>query len=320
MSMLRRRLVVLMFLFLTWAYVPTAFAFWMWTPETNKWINPKYVVKETPQEQLDLALGLYDSQDYKEAIKELRKLLKHYPKAVEAPEAQFYIGQSMEAQGELFEAFKAYQMAIDRYPFSERSAQIVQRQYDIGVDLLEGNAQKNGWKKAFSLNEDQVKDVFNAVIKNAPYGDLAPSAQYKIAMYLMEKQLYLEARDEFEKVINDYPASEWAKAAQYQIALVDSKRSTDAQYDQQVTQAAVAEFEEFVAENPDVQLSQEAKAQVMQLREKEAQNSFVVGEFYEKQKNYKAAKIYFRTVTDEYKDTTWAKKALIKLQLITHKD
>ena len=34
-------------------------AFWMWTPETNKWINPKYAVKDTPQEQLQVGTDLY---------------------------------------------------------------------------------------------------------------------------------------------------------------------------------------------------------------------------------------------------------------------
>jgi len=31
-------------------------AFWVWTPETNKWVNPKYSVKGTPQEQLEVGL------------------------------------------------------------------------------------------------------------------------------------------------------------------------------------------------------------------------------------------------------------------------
>ena len=67
-------------------------AFWIWTPETNKWINPKYAVKETPQEQLKVGTDLYEMKEYKQAIREFEKLLKHYPRARQAPDAQYHIG------------------------------------------------------------------------------------------------------------------------------------------------------------------------------------------------------------------------------------
>ena len=159
-----------------------------------------------------------------------------------------------------------------------------------------------------------VIDIFRTVIKNAPYGKLAAPAQYKIGLYLMEKKLYQEARDELEKVINDYPESEWAKAAKYQIAVADSMRSTEAQYDQRITKAAVEEFEEFVEIYPDAELTKDAKDQINQLREKEAENNFVIAEFYEKQKNYKAAKMYYQTVVEDYGNSRWASKALIKIR------
>jgi len=107
----------------------TAHAFWVWTPETNKWVNPKYSVKETPQEQLAFALQAYEAGEYKEAIKEFQKLIKHYPRARQAPEAQFYISQCFENQGKLFTAFNKYQEVIDKYPFSERAPEIIEIQY-----------------------------------------------------------------------------------------------------------------------------------------------------------------------------------------------
>jgi len=295
-------------------------AFWVWTPETNKWTNPKYSVKDTPQEQLEVGLGFYKSEEYKEAIREFKKLIKHYPRALQAPEAQYHIGLSLEEQGEALKAFKAYQVVIDKYPFSELAIEIVQKQYDIGMQLLETASNRGKFIDAFAGADYNVIDVFKTVIKNAPYGDLAAPSQYKIGLYLQEKQLYQEARDEFEKVINDYPDSEWTKAAKYQIALADAQRSTDAQYDQKITQAAVEEFDEFVKMYPDAELTQQAKEQIYQLREKEAENSFVVAQFYEKQKNYKAAKIYYQVVVDDFKDSSWASKSLNKIREMVEKE
>ena len=294
-------------------------AFWMWTPETNKWVNPKYSVKETPAEQLQAGMDLYQTKEHEEAVREFKKVIKHYPLAKEAPEAQYYIGRCLEEEGKPFDAFKTYQIVIDKYPFSERSGEVVQRQYDIGVNLLEGQNKRGKWSQAFLGTDYNVIDVFKAVIKNAPYGPLAPLAQYKIALYLQEKQLYQEARDEFEKVINDYPESEWAKAAKYQIAITDAQRSPQAQYEQETTKAAVEGFKEFVADYPDAELSGQAKDQIHELLEKEAENNFLVAQFYEKQKNYKSAKIYYEIIASDYETSSWAVKALERIREIVPK-
>lgn len=315
-----RIIYILIFLFVASAAVPVpASAFWVWTPETNKWVNPKYAVKDTPQEQLQVGMDYYDADDYKAAIREFEKLLKHYPRSRQAPDAQFAIGRCYEDQGGLYRAYKEYQIVVDKYPFSELSAEIVKKQYGIGVRLLEGEG-KGGFLKALGGGEYDVVDVFKTVIKNAPYGDLAPQAQYKIGLYLLEKDLYQEARDELEKVVNDYPESEWAKAAKYQIAVTDSKRSTDAGYDQKVTQAAIQEFNDFLKDYPDAELSEEAKKQVYALREKEAENAYKIAQFYEKQKKYKAAKIYYQAVVDDFTDSSWASKALVKIREMSGKE
>lgn len=307
---------VVLFLFIS----TNSFAFWVWTPETNKWSNPKYSVKGTPAEQLQEGLNFYKTQQYDEAIKEFKKLIKHYPKSRQAPEALYHIGLCLSEKGELFKAFQKYQKVIKKYPFSERSAEIIQKQYEIGLKLLEGSRGKRTVKDKILGNEYNVVDVFKAVIKNAPYGDLAASAQYKIGLYLLEKKLYQEARDEFEKVINDYPESEWIKAAKYQIAITDAQRSTKAQYDQKVTQSAVDEFEDFLEVYPDAELSKKAKGHIQKLRDKEAKNNYVIAQFYEKQKNYKAAKVYYKVVVDDYKQSKWSAKALKKILEMNQKE
>jgi outer membrane protein assembly factor BamD len=114
--------------------------------------------------------------------------------------------------------------------------------------------------------------------------------------------------------MNDYPDSQWAKAARYQIAHSDAKRSPDAPYDQKVTESAIQEFQDFVKDNPDAELSQDAKGQIQGLREKEAENNFLIAKFYEKQKKFQAAKIYYNTIVENYQNTSWAPRALEKLR------
>src|SRR3990167_7102268 len=86
--------------------LPGNLAFWVWTPETNKWVNPKYAIKDTPQEQLQFGMDFYNAKQYKEAIREFQKLIEHYPRAREAPDAQYHIGLCLEEQDNILGAFK----------------------------------------------------------------------------------------------------------------------------------------------------------------------------------------------------------------------
>ena len=108
------------------------YPYWIWTPKTQKWINPKTAPKPTPKEQFDFAKSLYDIKKYEEAKREFDKLLRSYPKSFEAAESQYYLGLIQEEQGNLYEAYQAYQKTIDKYPFSERIPEIIEREYKIG--------------------------------------------------------------------------------------------------------------------------------------------------------------------------------------------
>ena len=314
--MFRRVLLLLICLFLL---IPKANAVWIWTPQTGKFINPKWAVKPTPKDQLEFARSFMERRKYNEALNELKKLIRHYPRAKEAPEAQYYIGKIQEELNRPFEAYKAYQVVIDKYPFSERAAEIVEIQYQIGNQLLEGRNKRGKWAEVFMGGDTKAIEVFRAVIKNAPYGKYAAISQYKIGLYLKEKALYDEARDEFEKTMNDYPNSEWAKAAHFQIAMADTKRSKDVQHEQKTTQQAIDGFNEFVKSHPESELTPEAKQQISRLRDKEAQNGFLIAKFYEKQKNFKSARVYYHEVVDKYEDSIWALKAISRLKAIGDK-
>ena len=310
-----RRIIIFSILFLG-AFPSLSHAVWIWTPQTGKFINPKWEVKSTPQGQLEYAQSFRAQGKCAKAIDEFRKLIKNYPRAKEAPEAQFFTGQCLEDLDRPYEAYKAYQLVVDKYPFSERAAQIVGLEYHLGNYLLEGRDHRNKWSQAVLGSDERVIEIFRTVIKDAPYGKYAAISQYKIGLFLKENGMYQEARDEFEKTMNDYPTSEWARAAKFQIAMADTSRASDAQHEQKVTDVAMQEFKEFVKTHPDSELTPQAKQQIDILKEKEAENNFVIAKFYEKQKNLKAARIYYKEITNSYTDTTWAPKAMARLKVI----
>lgn len=311
-----KRLFLVLVIFFSLCVNP-AYSYWIWTPKTGKWANPKNTVKPSPKEQLDYAKGLHDLKKYEEAKREFRKLLKSYPKSLEASESQYYLGLIEEARGNLYEAYLAYQKVIDKYPFSERIQEIIEREYKIGEEFMSG--QKRKAMGVVLPVENPSIEIFIKVVENSTYGPLAPKAQYKLGLVLKELLRYYEAEEAFNKVVSSYPNSEWVAAAKFQIASCRQAVSRGYAYDQGATEEAKQKFEEFVQEHPEAKLSREAEGNIKQLRDKEAEASFSIAMFYEKQKVYESAKIYYNEVINNYSDTAWAEKASEKLRLMEKK-
>lgn len=294
--------------------VHSAYPYWIWTPKTGKWINPKTQSKPNPKEQFDFALEFYGLKKYEEAKHEFKKLIKSYPKSAEAAESQYYLGLIEEALDNLYEAYKEYQKVIDKYPFSERIQEIIEREYKIAEAFMSGEK-----RKAMGMTlpvENPAVEIFTKVIENSTYGALAPAAQYKLGLVLKGLLRYYEAEESFDKVISNYPNSEWVLAAKFQLASCRAAVSRSSDYDQGAAKEAKDKFEEFVREHPDAVLSGDAQKNIAELREKEAEADFNIARFYEKQKAYEAAEIYYNEIINNYAQSIWAAKALERLQVM----
>lgn len=309
-GMIKRILYIFLFLFIS---AQTCSAFWIWTPETKKWTNPKYAAKESPAEQLEFAKSYYEAKDYKTAYKELKKLIKYYHDSLEAPEAQYYLGLCLEEMDKPYEAYLAYQKIIDKYPFSKRIEDAIKREYIVAQKLLDHKYSLAGIE---FTGETAAIEIFGKIIENSPYGQYAAASQYKIGLALKARGYYKEAIDGFQKVLDSYPNSEWAEPAKFQIALCTAKASLDPSYDQTLTQEAADKFKDFARQHPDAEISSDAESRIVDLREKEAESNFNIGKFYEKQKSYDSAKIYYNFVIKNYPRSQWALKSLERVQYL----
>lgn len=289
-------------------------AFWIWTPKDGKWTNPKTAVKPSPKEQFDFAKKLYEAKEYEDAKREFKKILNSYPKSNEAAESQFYLAQIENDQGNLWGAYQAYQKVIDKYPFSGRITDIIEREYNIAEKFFSG-AKRKALGMAIPV-ENPAIEIFQKVVDNSQYGPLAAKAQYKLGLVYKSLSQFYEAEDAFNKVVVNYPDSEWPAAAKFQIASCRASLSRGPAYDQVASKEAKDKFEEFVRANPDAELSKEAEKNIDSLSEKEAESNYDTARFYEKQKNYKSAEIYYTAIVEGNPRSSWAAKARERLKIM----
>lgn len=297
-------------------FVAPSDAYWVWTPETKKFINPKYAVKDTPKEQFDWAMGFYDAKDYNRAATEFDKLTKHYEFSEYAPKAQYYAGLSYENMGKYYIAFQNYQKAIDNFPHIENMDEINAREFNIaGIYAKKDNPKILGTD--IMTSTDRAIEIYRKVAENAPFGPLADKSQFKMGEALKGANRYEEATLAFQKIIDDYPDSELAAKAQYEVAYCAYRASLQPAYDAGPTDRAIQIFEEFAASSKDTKLSEEAAATMKRLKDKAAEKSMLTARFYEQQNHPKSAIIYYQDVLDRYPDSVHAAAAKAKIEQLS---
>jgi TolA-binding protein len=182
-----------------------AYSFWIWSPKTQKWKNPKYSPLATPFLQFKEAEKYFNEKLYKEAHREFKKLLINYPDSKEAAEAQYYLGRCLEEMNQPYAAFLEYQKVIESYPNSKRINEIVEREYNIGEYFLNREPKKWLGVSLYDLVEHPSIEILRKIVDKTPYSPCAPKAQYKLGLLFMQLGRYEEAKDAFQKVIDSYP-------------------------------------------------------------------------------------------------------------------
>ena len=288
-------------------------AAWIWTPQTRRWINPKYSAKDTPSAQMDWAVGFFEGKDYDRASKEFIRLVRTYPRSELAPEAQYLAGVSFELMGRAAAACESYKKLIEIYPFSPRFKDAIEREFHLAEELFGGKRlQLIGPIKVPAL--DKAIEIYQHVVDHAPYGDYGDRAQLRLGKSTLRQSRYEEANRAFQKVVDEYPNSPLVEQAKFKVAFCARQLSLKPSYDQSATDEAITWYEKFMAAHPNSDLVPQAQQSLKQLQEIKAEGLAKVARFYEVQGKAAAAAVYYRQVVDKYPDTTQAAEAIAKLK------
>lgn len=287
-------------------------AFWVWSPKTKKFINPKYAAKDNPEEQYKWAMRFFKKKEYTRAAEEFNLLTTHFKDSDLAPEAQYYAGRSYEEAGKPYPAFTAYQKTIDVYPFTKRIDEIIEREYNLGRILYEKHSGKLMGKELMT-DLDRAAEIFKIVRGNAPFGAYADKAQFMLGQCYKKSEQYNEAIAAFQQLVDEYAKSNLAEKAKYEVAQCTYLASLKSDYDQELTDEAIEEFKKVAMIRAGGVLTEEAKEAVSLLENKKAESLFKTAQFYEKQKHYKSAVIYYKEILNKYPGSLSSESAIENL-------
>ncbi len=295
-----------------------ACAEWMWTPESGKWISDKNIEKKSAMLLYEEAQSWRQAGEIRKALSAYRKLIKQYPASTIAPDAQYEIGQLLEGQGDYYKAFKEYQKVIENYPSYKKFDEILDREYQIGNLFLSGEKMKF-LGIAMLPAVDKAIEVFESIVRTAPYSSIAPRAQFNVGEAYRKIRRYNEAIPEYQKVIDNYSDSDLVPEARYQMGQCSYQTALKDAYDQTNTDVALSTLKNFVKKHQDNKKAEEIQQRINELTDRKAKKSFDIAEFYLRSKADEAAIIYYLEVIEEYPQSAYAKAAEAKIKVLEAK-
>jgi len=231
----------------------------------------------------------------KRAIRAYKTLVKRHPKDALAANALFRAAQLQEQTLQYTPAAESYLQLVERYATSTHFDEAIEGQFRIGEIYLNGKKLKVlGIPIASAL--DRAVTIFANVVRTAPYGRYTARAQFDIGLAREKQGANDAAIQAYQAVIDKFPNEPMAVDAQYQIGYIWFTASQRGTNDAAAANNAKTAFQDFLFHYPKSEKAAQAHKNLDILEHKQTNNSFKVAKFYDKQKYYRAAVIYYNEV------------------------
>ena len=266
------------------------------------------------QDQLDVAEKAFKAADYSTALRAAHRVLRVWPQSDYAPRAEYVIGRSLEATGKDEAAFKAYQNIVQKYPKSAEYGEVLWRQYAIANRFLHGE-----WFRLWGYipypSMDQTAKMFDKIVENGPYSDVAPHAQLRIGAARETQKDYAEAAKAYQTAADRYHNLPVIAAdALYREGVSYYKQAATAEYDQSTASQAIAAFTDFITLFPDDKRVPRAQRAITALKAEQVRGNFEIAQFYEQSRKWAGAVVYYNEVLQLDPNSRYAAQARQRIE------
>ena len=282
------------------------------------------------KDQLDVAQAAFDKKDFSTAQKAAHRVVTTWPLSDYAPQANYLLARCLEQSGQDEKAFKEYQKLLEKYPKAANYEDVLQRQFGICNRFLAGERFKVFTYIPTFPSMDKTVGMYEKVIKNGPYSDIAPQAQMNIGAarekqtrFLNDKEPFVEAAKAYEQAADRYhDRPQIAAEALYKAGMAYRRQAATAEYDQSTAGQAIDTFQEFKTTFPDDARAASGDKIILDLQTEQARGCYETAKFYEHDHRWKGARIYYNEVVRLAPNSSYAaiaSKRIVALNNILEK-
>ncbi|MCS7258786.1 MAG: outer membrane protein assembly factor BamD, partial [candidate division WOR-3 bacterium] len=189
------------------------------------------VVKSTelqsPQEELERAIGEIQAKKYSSAIKILEEIIFNYPATPYAVEAQYYLAEAYFQKKNYIQAIAEYEFFINNFSTSRYLEDVY---YKLAVCYLKAAPSiardpqyiQKSWETILVLEENFPNTKYASEIQKMKneITNLWAKKYYDIGVLYYRGGENDASRVYFDYVINEYPTTKWAQWSKFMIAQI----------------------------------------------------------------------------------------------------
>lgn len=179
-----------------------------------------------------------------------------------------------------------------------------------------GDTVPTAYKKALRQYEEgnyrDAAKAFETVISSARGTDYARSSYYYLAESYFKSEQYLLAADSYNRFTSLYPQSERREEVAFKEALSYYNMSPRYKLSQRYTRQAIERFRIFLSRYPNSEYADQAGIYITELRNKLAHKLYESAQLYLRLDQYEAAIIYYDLTVNQYPESSWAERALVR--------
>jgi outer membrane protein assembly factor BamD len=173
--------------------------------------------------------------------------------------------------------------------------------FQYGMERL----QDEDWTAAISAFER-----FTLTFPN--HGRVA-EARFRIGEAYAGRGDNVTAAMEFNRLASDFPAGPWADDARFAVCRAYYELSPAPPRDQEYTVTAIDHCRSLTLYYPESEFVPRAGEMMQRLLNKLAEKDYDTAEYYFRRRHYHGANIYYEGVANDYPETPWAPRALLRL-------
>jgi outer membrane protein assembly factor BamD (BamD/ComL family) len=269
------------------------------------------VDEKTAAAQLAFAAKLEASGKNKSARRANEALVREWPTAPEAAQAQLAEAQLFEKMGKYDRAFDEYQYLLTFFaghcPYNE----VLDRQFRIANLLLHGNKSMFGW---ILSGTDTIRGRFEKIVVNAPRSAIAPEVMLIIGSIRVSADEKQEAIAVYDGILNRFPGSQQAVSAAYLSAQCRYDLAVKHNYNEQRCRESIAFFKAVLARAPNHPQKEQMTAWLNELTHLQLEQNYQQAVFYDtRQRKPEAAKAAYRRFLSEFANSKYAPQVRARL-------
>lgn len=284
--------------------------------ESKKWIESPPPPPGTAEGDLHRIRVLNKDKKFRAAMKAVKEFIKDYgTRDANYPAVLIAKAESLIGREDYYKAHRELQSFLDQFGGMGLTTEALRLEFVIAETYLTGVKRKL-WGLRWLSGEDVALEILDMISAEYPESRIAEYAVKTKADYLFAKGDHAIAELEYARLMREYPRSRYDQFALRRSAEAALASFGGVEYDEAALIEAEERYRDYQSRYPGAAERDNVALILRTIRERRAQKTLTVADYYERTDHVTSAIFYYRIVSQEWPDTTAATKASARLELL----